>query len=63
MNDEQKKVIEAVIYDLADEAVSTGRTNWDGYYGHDNSYHLGSLEEWGAYKRLMKLLEEITKNE
>jgi hypothetical protein len=39
---------------LADRAVSEGRTNWDGYFGHDNSYHLSELESWPEYEAVLK---------
>ena len=37
-----------------DDAVSEGRCNWDGYYGHDNTFHMKQLRDSVAYKELMK---------
>jgi hypothetical protein len=41
---------------LLDEAVWEGRSNWDGYYGDDNSFHMSSIKELPLYKELVDVL-------
>lgn len=40
MNKEQ---LTETLTKLVDDAIWEGRTNWDSYYGHDNSFHIQSL--------------------
>jgi hypothetical protein len=47
--------LRAVIRELADAAVTAGRTDWDGYFGRDNTHHLSDLEKWPIYQELVKL--------
>lgn len=53
MTPRQKKEFYKLIRELANEAVSVGRTNWDSYYGHNNDYHLVDMEEWPAFHALV----------
>ena len=41
---------------LLDDAIWEGRANWDGYYGHDNSYHMLTIKDSAEYKELYEIL-------
>lgn len=46
------------LVDLLDTAISIGRNNWDGYYGHDNQYHLSAILESDEYKKFLNMLNK-----
>ncbi len=43
---------------LLNVAITEGRTNWDSYYGHDNSYHLPQVKENEAYLEFIAALKD-----
>lgn len=48
---------------LADRAVTEGRTNWDLYYGSNNTEHLSDLEEWPEYRAVLEAFNSVKPHE
>lgn len=43
---------------LVNDAIEVGRSNWDGYYGSNNDFHITEVHNCDSYKRLKDIIDK-----